>query len=339
MKLSTSQIKQIAGRAGRYRTANQDHKEDSAETNVIDSQDSRVTSFKGSVKQSNVGLVTCLDEKDLYEIQTALNSEPDPIKAAGLQPPVEYIDAFANRLPPGTPFEYLIERMNNEALLHPRYFLCNIKDIKSIATCIGNVKGLTVVQNCVLAAAPADTRTDVGKKVIEALARCVADRTAVSIIDIPQMPLDILDQSPSGDRGYLLHLELLHKSLILYLWLSYRFTNIFLDREMAVHAKELVETRINTTLLEFSANPKLRSKLLLMRQVEHTKDTPDDSRNVSQEEVREGVEPGPAEEHLTESLNDLLAAHPVNWENRPSGDELNPDAESLDIRQPAAARA
>ena len=220
---------------------NQDQKDGSGETKLIDSQDSRILSFKGCVKQSNVGLVTCLDERDLYDIQTALSGEAEPIKAAGLQPPVEYIDAFAKSLPRGTPFEYLLQRMSDKALMHPRYFMCNIRDLKSTASHIDRVRGLSIVESCIITAAPVDNRTEVGKKVIKALARYIASRTAVTVVDVPEIPLDVLDRPISGDREYLLSLELLHKSLILYLWLSYRFTNIFLDRTMATHAKEMVE--------------------------------------------------------------------------------------------------
>jgi ATP-dependent RNA helicase SUPV3L1/SUV3 len=337
VKLSVSQIKQIAGRAGRYRTANQDQKEDGDETKLIDSQESRVSSFKGTVKQSNVGLVTCLDEKDLYDIQTALNAEPDPIKAAGLHPPTEFLDTFANSLPPGTPFEYLLQRAQHEVLIHPRYFLCDTRDQRNVAGCIDTVKGLNVVQSCILAAAPVDTRTEIGKRVVKALARCIANRKAVTIADLAEIPLDVLDQPISGDRTYLVDLELLHKSLILYLWLSFRFSNILLDRGMAIHAKELVEEKINTTLLEFSANPKLRSRLLQMRQTKHAKETTDQSTDGSKTEAPKGAEPGLVEEDLTESLNDLSVL-PVDWDNRLPGDDVNLDAEALEIRQPTVAQ-
>jgi len=66
----------------------------------------------------------------------------------------------------------------------------------------------------------------------------------------------------SGDRSYLESLEDLHKSLVLFLWLSYRFISNLKDREMAFYAKGLVEDKINTCLVEFSANPDLRKRVL-----------------------------------------------------------------------------
>lgn len=336
-KLSISQIKQIAGRAGRYRTAIQDGQEDGAETKIIDSQDSRVTSFKGSVKQSNVGLVTCLDEKDLFDIQIALNTEPNPITAAGIQPPIEYIDAFAKSLPPGTPLEYILQRLQSQVMLHPRYFLCKEPDRRRTATYLDKVQGLTVVQSCVFAASPVNTGTELGKRIIKALARCVANQTAVTVVDIQELPLDVLDSPLSGDQSYLVNLEHLHKSLTLYLWLSYRFTNIFLDREMATRAKEMVEEKINAALLAFSANPKLRNRLLQMSHAKPEGENGGDPHDGSLEEASEAVVPGPVEEDLTTGLSDLYAL-PVNWESRPPSDELDANAEGLSIQQPAAAQ-
>lgn len=303
---------------------------------MIDSQASRISSFKGTVQQSNVGLVTCLDEKDLGDIQKALSSEPEPIKAAGINPPVQIIDAFANKLPPGTPYEYLLQRVRNEVSIHPRYFLCNEKDQRHIASLLDTIPGLSVIQCCVLTAAPVDVRTEVGKNIVKALARCMAMRRAVTIADIPEIPLDVLDEPISGDRTYLVNLELLHKSLILFLWLAYRFSNIFMDKEMAIHAKTLVEEKINTTLLEFSANPKLRKKLLRMRQVPRAQDASEESSGKSEQKAPGTAETGLMEEDLSEPVNDLSVL-PVDWKNRSTGEDISLDTGPLETRHHTAS--
>lgn len=192
----------------------------------------------------------------------ALNAEPEPIRAAGIRPPVEYVSAFANSLPPGAPLTYIMQCMESQAAIHPRYFLCKSDDYETITSLIGSMNGLDITQRSILAAAPVETRTEVGKKLCRSLAQCIATRQAVSILDVREMPLETLDLQPSGSREYLQHLESLHKSLILFIWLSYRFSNIFVDREMAVHTKEIVEEKIETTLLDFSANQMLCKKRL-----------------------------------------------------------------------------
>jgi ATP-dependent RNA helicase SUPV3L1/SUV3 len=97
---------------------------------------------------------------------------------------------------------------------------------------------------------------------MRAFAQYVADRKQVTVVDVPEVNLEVLEKPISGDRAYLESLEDLHKALVLYLWLSYRFLGIFKDREMATYAKEMAEERINTCLLEFSANPDLRKRVL-----------------------------------------------------------------------------
>jgi ATP-dependent RNA helicase SUPV3L1/SUV3 len=55
--------------------------------------------------------------------------------------------------------------------------------------------------------------------------------------------------------------ETLHKALVLYLWLSYRFAGVFTSRPMASYVKELVEERIDKVLADYAHNEKFRQKL------------------------------------------------------------------------------
>ncbi|KAK3065027.1 RNA helicase, partial [Teratosphaeriaceae sp. CCFEE 6253] len=52
----------------------------------------------------------------------------------------------------------------------------------------------------------------------------------------------------------------LHKGIVAYLWLSYRFAGIFSTRGMAFHVKEMVEERIETVLGKFSFSEVERRK-------------------------------------------------------------------------------
>ena len=66
-RLTVPEIKQIGGRAGRYRSAGQ---QESSKTD-----------------ESNVGFVTSLEEIDLSFIRAAMSTEPPPLTAAGIFPP------------------------------------------------------------------------------------------------------------------------------------------------------------------------------------------------------------------------------------------------------------
>lgn len=247
-QLSVSQIKQIGGRAGRYRTSHQATSNDSAKSKVS--------------SDSSVGLVTTLNEEDLPIVREAMNAQDPPLKVAGLLPPGDFMEYLADRLPKGIPFEYILRRVNDSATLHKRFKLCSIRDQSQIARTIEPVRALSVTDRIVFVAAPCATGSTEVVAVSQALARCIAEKKEVTIVDVPEINLEILEKPISGDREYLEGLEDLHKSLVLFLWLSYRFFSNLKDRDMAFYAKGLVEDKINTCLVEFSANPALRKRVL-----------------------------------------------------------------------------
>lgn len=213
-----------------------------------------------------VGLVTCLNDVDLPYIQEALKSEDEPIPAAGLEAPTHIVERFASYFPPGVPFSYIMHRLNSLATVHPRYFISRNKDSAVIADSIEDIKGLDVTDRHIFTGSPVGASDDRMVGVLRGLAKCVAGQSSGSLADIAEIPLEVLDESVSGNLNYVHDLELLHKSLILYLWLSYRFGGVFIDRAMATHAKELAEEKIDRSLLEFSANTKLRKSLLRLKQ-------------------------------------------------------------------------
>ena len=244
VNLSVPQIKQIGGRAGRFRNAHQAMNNTSA----------------GS--ESNIGLVTTLNEEDLPMVRQAMQTEAAPIKRAGMLPPGEAMEDFEQHLPKGIPFEYILRRLCGKAAMHDRFRVCSIRDQSHISRTIEPVRGLSLPQRMILTAAPAAVTSPSTQDVLKALAVCVAERRQVTIVDVPEIQLEVLEQPISGDRKYLESVEDLHRSLVLYLWLSYRFLGNFKDREMAMYAKEMAEERINTCLMEFSANPGLRKRVL-----------------------------------------------------------------------------
>ena len=215
-----------------------------------------------AVSEANVGLVTTLNDEDLPLVRAAMQTEAAPIKRAGMLPPGEAMEEFEERLPKGIPFEYILRRLCGKAAMHDRFRVCSIRDQSYISRTIESVRGLSLPQRMLLTAAPATITSAATQEVLKAFAICVAERRQVTVIDIPEVKLEVLEKPISGERAYLERLEDLHKSLVLYLWLSYRFLGIFKDREMATYAKEMVEERINTCLLEFSANPDLRKRVL-----------------------------------------------------------------------------
>ncbi|KAA8650417.1 ATP-dependent RNA helicase SUV3 [Aspergillus tanneri] len=250
VRLTVPEIKQIGGRAGRYRSAEQQGKKKSAEK-----------------EEPNVGLVTSLEEVDLPYIEQAMSIEPPPLAAAGLLPPDSVYQKFAAYFPRDVPLEYIIKRMLEVAQSNPLFFMCDPKNQLENAEIIDSVSGLRIQDQLILIAAPMHTQDAASRRAGCAFAQCVAEHSAGGLLDIPELNLEILEEPVSGKKEYLHKLEIVHKSVILYAWLSFRFGGVFTDRTLAAHVKEMVEERMIRALTEFSANKKLRKDASLRRQI------------------------------------------------------------------------
>lgn len=110
MRLTVPEIKQIAGRAGRYRSAAADTRKDAG------------SSDDG---ETNIGLVTSLEDVDLPYIQQAMSIEPPPIPAAGIFPPDPVLQKFAAYFPPNVSFQYILKRLLDISQVHPLFFMCD----------------------------------------------------------------------------------------------------------------------------------------------------------------------------------------------------------------------
>ncbi|EEQ83241.2 mitochondrial ATP-dependent RNA helicase Suv3 [Blastomyces dermatitidis ER-3] len=254
-RLTVSQVKQIGGRAGRYRSA-----KDTANTNS-----SKIASSDKEA-ETNVGFVTSLEDVDLPYIRKALDTEPEPILAAGLLPPDHIVKRFSEHFPPGTPFAYILQRLHNIAQVDSSFFLSDGQGHAEAAEAIDSIKGLSMDEKLVFLSAPTHMRDPQMSNIFREFVRCVAENRSGDLLEIDDLPIDVLDKPVSGDKGYLATLETLHRSLVLYLWLSYRCGGVFTNRALATHVKSLTEIKMDRALTEFSANRHLRKATSLRRQ-------------------------------------------------------------------------
>lgn len=243
--------------------------EASQSTNIVSSEAlaSEIQAAKATRPvSSTVGLVTTLEKFDFPVISGAMGSEPEPIRTAGIFPPAPIVERFATYFPPGTPFSYILMRLHELSQMHSRFHLCGLRDQLWIADLIEPIQGLTTTDRNILCACPAGKTEDLFKQLMPAFARCIEQQRGGSLLDMPEMPLEILELEPSTDRAYLRQLERLHKGLVAYLWLSYRFAGIFTTRPLAFHVKGLVEEKIEGVLSQFSFTEAQRKKLTAARE-------------------------------------------------------------------------
>lgn len=236
--LTYPEIKQIGGRAGRYRTAQSAIRGDGESA--------------GDGKKQGVGYVTTLDQTDLYSVQRAFRREVPDIDAAVIHPPAGIIERFASYFPPQTPLSYMFMRIKAMATTAAGYSLYVPADAMTIADIIHDFP-LNISDRLTLCWMPSNPRIEGGVEIIRAMARVIAENTSGALLSIPELPLEVLDLEPDnlsgmGAPNYLYKLEALHVSINQYLWLSYRYAGMFRDRELAFHVRSLVEQKLIDSL-------------------------------------------------------------------------------------------
>ncbi|PSS00634.1 P-loop containing nucleoside triphosphate hydrolase protein [Coniella lustricola] len=243
-ELNIPELKQIGGRAGRFKSAAQ---------GMQDATGTAITERK-----EQPGFVTTLENEDLDVIHNSFAQEPEPIAAAGLFPPSFIIEKFASYFPAGTPFSFILLRLRDIARIHGRFQLCSFKDQINIANIIQSFD-LSIRDRCIFLVAPITLRDQGVTGFVRELASRVAKNQTGHLLDFPEVNLEILEyeqhEYPQGSAAYLKNLESLHKCLTLYLWLSYRYVGIFQSQTLAFHVKQQVEEKINSYLdnLNYSA--------------------------------------------------------------------------------------
>uniref|UniRef100_A0A672NJI8 ATP-dependent RNA helicase SUPV3L1, mitochondrial n=1 Tax=Sinocyclocheilus grahami TaxID=75366 RepID=A0A672NJI8_SINGR len=196
--ISTSQALQIAGRAGRFSSV-----------------------FKE-------GEVTTMQRDDLPVLKEILGKPVDPIETAGLHPTAEQIEIFAYHLPQAT-LSNLIDIFVSLAQVDGLYFVCNIDDFKFLADMIQHIP-LNLRTRYVFCTAPINKKQAFVCTSFLRFARQFSRDEPLTFNWVCQhvnWPL-----VPPKNIKDLVHLEAVHDVLDLYLWLSYRFMDMFPDANL-----------------------------------------------------------------------------------------------------------
>ncbi|KAK7140136.1 hypothetical protein R3I94_012670 [Phoxinus phoxinus] len=196
--ISTSQALQIAGRAGRFSSV-----------------------FKE-------GEVTTMQRDDLLVLKEILGKPVDPITMAGLHPTAEQIEMFAYHLPYAT-LSNLIDIFVSLAQVDGLYFVCNIDDFKFLADMIQHIP-LNLRSRYVFCTAPINKKQPFVCTSFLKFARQFSRDEPLTfdwVCRNMNWPL-----APPKNIKDLVHLEAVHDVLDLYLWLSYRFMDMFPDANL-----------------------------------------------------------------------------------------------------------
>ncbi|KAG4958752.1 hypothetical protein JHK87_035385 [Glycine soja] len=180
-----SQVKQIAGRAGR----------------------------RGCLYPD--GLATTLHLDDLDYLIECLKQPFDDVKKVGLFPSYEQVELFSGQLPDLT-FTQILEKFGENCRLDGSYFLCQHNHIKKIANMLEKVQGLSLEDRFNFCFAPVNVRDPKAMYHLLRYATSFGQKLPVNVA--MGMP-----RSSARNDAELLDLETRHQVLSMYLWLSNHF--------------------------------------------------------------------------------------------------------------------
>eukprot|EP00092_Neocalanus_flemingeri_P021974 GFUD01023831.1.p1 GENE.GFUD01023831.1~~GFUD01023831.1.p1 ORF type:complete len:820 (-),score=227.95 GFUD01023831.1:113-2572(-) len=211
--ISVSQSLQIAGRAGRFGT--------SWET----------------------GYVTTFKQEELKPLQDLLKQSPDEILQAGLHPTFDQLELYSYHLPFATLANLVDIFISLSTLDDSMYSLCHLDDFKFLADMIEHVR-LPLKAKYTFCCAPINRKMPLVCTMFLKMARQYSKGELITFdwlcsqVGWPFSPPDtILD---------LVHLESVHDVFDLYLWLSYRFPDVF----TCVDIVRQVQTELDTVIEE-----------------------------------------------------------------------------------------
>ncbi|KAF3555717.1 hypothetical protein F2Q69_00016107 [Brassica cretica] len=221
-----SQVKQIAGRAGRRGSRYPD------------------------------GLTTTLHLEDLTYLIECLQQPFDEVRKVGLFPFFEQIEIFAAKVP-DMAFSKLLEHFGKHCRLDGSYFLCRHDHVKKVANMLEKVQGLSLEDRFNFCFAPVNIRNP---KAMYHLYRMASTYSQ----DMPVNVAMGMPKSSARNDTELLDLESRHQVLSMYLWLSNQFEEKnfpFVEKveAMATNIAELLGESLT------KANWKMESKEEVMK--------------------------------------------------------------------------
>ncbi|KAI8974241.1 P-loop containing nucleoside triphosphate hydrolase protein [Trametes punicea] len=227
--LSSSQIKQIAGRAGRFGLHGDD---------------------------ASGGVVTTLHPADLEVVRKALAAPYETIRYARLLMNSDYFNAVVQALPWNASQATVADVFRYVARVPPRYEFQSVQDLAECFRFIDSFLDCLTLDSRLLAQnAPCPWRDERAVAGAVSVMQTYREDVRVSIEGalhraglleklnavLLSMERDSATEDPKKVVHQLGQLETIHKVIVMYLWYSYRFEVAFPDQEKAFQLRQLTE--------------------------------------------------------------------------------------------------
>uniref|UniRef100_A0A0E0DF25 ATP-dependent RNA helicase SUV3L, mitochondrial n=1 Tax=Oryza meridionalis TaxID=40149 RepID=A0A0E0DF25_9ORYZ len=251
--VAASQVKQIAGRAGR----------------------------RGSIYPDGLTTTFLLDDLD-YLIQ-CLQQPFEEAKKVGLFPCFEQVESFASQFPDLT-FNELLDKFRENCRVDSTYFMCHQESIKKVANMLERIQGLSLKDRYNFCFAPVNIRDP---KAMYHLLRFATNYSQSRRVSIAMgMP-----KGSAKNDTELLDLETKHQVLSMYLWLSHHFEedhfpHVQKAEEMSINIADLLAK----SLAKASWKPTSRQQAKPRREKEEDNDVEQASDDNAKNDSEDGYE-------------------------------------------------
>lgn len=245
--LTLPQVKQIGGRAGRYGMHSP------TPGNSVADLDNDIP----TQPQPSVGQVTTLDPEDLPLLKKAMAASVSPIQRAVIMPHAEQLSSLSKVVASGVPFSRILALARMFGRTSPNYTLPIHAASIIVTALLDKYSQLTPEELRTLAVAPVSTRDDRGVETFQCFVQSHVDSKPFNLVEWAHqqglsdlLPGHVQTTSPSAKQvaaisgGDLLSLESCHKSMSLYLWLSYRLPLTFDQPEIARGLRRNIEVSV-----------------------------------------------------------------------------------------------
>lgn len=286
--LALTQIKQIAGRAGRYglhKTTNPPP--NASPTNAVEVDDATLAEVDVNPSipdelPSPGGVVTTFHKSDLPVLRSLLPLPLPSITRAVLDVPYDTMTALHALLPASTPFAELLDHLYSLVKLPPHTTLVQPISRSRAAEVMEPVQHLLTLNEIdTFSYSPVNQRDERSMGIFINVVTSYAEEGTVPLLGIfgdtqlvetlelveetlaslpPLPPIEGIGRrllTPPIIISSIPQLEVLHKALVLYIWLSFRFEVSFPDRPLAVDLKNRTEAVLDDCLARL---PGLRNK-------------------------------------------------------------------------------
>lgn len=208
--VAPSQVKQIAGRAGRFGTAHE------------------------------TGIATTLQARDHAYLQECMQRANDPVPAAGLLPTADHVVNLAAAFPQ-LGLSAIVDLYKTEAKLGGNYFLCFFREIHQLALLLEAFPKIQMRDRFQLACAPVKKGDGLVLNTFRLLMQNFHEERPCPL----RVPHPRLTANPEASLRIA---ESVYRSLDLYLWLATHFPDRFLQAKEAWQRREDCGLVVNKAL-------------------------------------------------------------------------------------------